>query len=411
MATNSSFDALLKRYMPYELLVEEMKRKSYFWNKVEKDQSWNGGVLEVPFEGGEASSLSLGSLTSSTDVAEHTEVMGTLSVQPELWGTMLFNEKDLDRHDGDMEASYLKIVPGKIDQFVTRMQERVSLMLLGDGSIAKATGNGLAGGTIAVDRPQVFSIGEKVEVIDNDTAAVAGYVTAINVQSGVLTIKTARSSGSAVDLSTYTTAQSARVQLPGATSNGFTSLKSQLLLSANGGASTLFGQTKLSYPFLQAINIDGSGFTAATILDDLLGAYYIYANLAKGNATEILVSFGMMKNIAKQLETNRRFVTTDKKAGYGFRSIEVMGPDGVITITALRDVQSDYAAIMDWGAVKFHGSKFFERKRHLNGEESFLVRNTTGYQYLVDLKFYGDLVVNKPSHCGIIYGIPSTVSA
>lgn len=408
--TNASFDALLKRYMPYELLVEEMKRKNYFWNKVNKNQDWVGGTMEVPFEGGEASSLSLGTLTSSTDIAEHTEVMGTVTTQPELWGTMLFNEKDLDRH-GDLEKSYLKIVPGKIDQFVTRMQERVSVLLLGDGkSIAKATGNGAAGGTIAVDRPQFFTIGEKVEVVDDDTTAAAGYVTAINMATSTLTIKDARSSGSAVNLSAFTTAQNARVQLPNATSSGFTGLKSQLLSLANGGSASLFGQTKLSYPFLQAQQIDGSGFTASTILDDLLGAYYQIAGLAKGNPSEILCSFGIMKNISKQLETNRRYAVTDKKAGYGWRSISLMGPDGDITLTCIRDMASSEAYVMDWEALDFHGSKFFERKRHFDGSESFLVRNTTGYQYLVDIKFYGDLVVSRPSHCGIIYGIPASVS-
>lgn len=411
MATTASFDSMLKRYMPYELLVEEMKKKNYFFNKVEKDQDWTGGTLEVPFEGGEYSSLSLGALTASTDIAEATEVMGTIASQPELWGTMLFNEKDLDRH-GDLEKSYLKIVPGKIDQFIQRMQERVSILLLGDGkTIAYATGDGQAGGTIVVDRPHFFTIGEKIEVIDDNTSAAAGYITAINVGTKTLTIKDARSAGSAVNLSSFTVSQNARIQLPNATSAGFTGLKSSLLSAANGGASTLYGQTKTSYPFLQATQIDGSGFTAATLLDDLLGAFYQHANLGKGNASDILVNFGVMKNIAKQLETNRRFVTTDKQAGYGWRSMKLMGPDGEINLVSIRDMFTSEAYIVDWNAMKLHGSKFFERKRHLDGLESFLIRNTTGYQYIVDLKFYGDLVVNKPSHCGVIYGLPSAVSA
>ncbi len=63
--------------------------------------------------------------------------------------------------------------------------------------------------------------------------------------------------------------------------------------------------------------------------------------------------------------------------------------------------------ILDWDGICFHGDKFFERKRHLNGDEYFLVRNTTGYEYITDVKFYGDLVVNKPAHQGIIHGIPA----
>lgn len=37
MATTASFNDMLKAYMPYELLQEEMKKRNYFWNKVEKD--------------------------------------------------------------------------------------------------------------------------------------------------------------------------------------------------------------------------------------------------------------------------------------------------------------------------------------------------------------------------------------
>jgi hypothetical protein len=113
MATSDNLSAILKRYMPYELLVEEMKRKNYFWNKVQKSEGWKGGPMEIPFEGGEYSSLQMGSLTASNDVGIATEVMGLLSTQPELWGTMKFSEKELDRYDGDMEASYLKLAPNK----------------------------------------------------------------------------------------------------------------------------------------------------------------------------------------------------------------------------------------------------------------------------------------------------------
>lgn len=387
-----------------------MKKRNYFWNKVDKDQGWFGGTLEVPFEGGEASSLSFGSLSASNDIAEGTYVMGTLSTMPELWGSLIFNEKDLDRH-GNLEKSYLKILPGKIDQFVGRMQERVSLSLLGDGSIAKATADGDSGGLITVDHPERFTIGEKVYVDDDNSSPASGYVTAINVNTGVLTIKDARSSGSAVNLSGYTTAQNAKIYLDGQQSNGFTGLKTQLLSAANGGASTIAGVTKVTYPMLQSVNVSGSAFTAATILQDLFGAFYTVHKLGKGNPSEILVSFGLFKNIAVGLEVNRQFSVSDKKSGFGFRSVTITGVDGDLTITALRDMPDDVAYIIDWSALKFFGSKFFERKRHMDGSEAFLVRATTGYSYIVDCKFYGDLIVHNASHCGVVHSIPAACAA
>jgi hypothetical protein len=404
MATTTNFNDMLKRYQPYELLNETLKRKNYFWNKVKKKEDWVGGTLDIPFEGGEASSLSFGELTAASDVAQGTYVLGSISSQPELWGTMKFYEKDLDRH-GDLEKSFLSLIGNKTNQFVERMSERVSMMLLGDGAISAGTANGEADGELTVANPERFTIGEKVYVDDGDSSAVAGYVRSINMETKKITLYDARTGGAVVDLSGYTTAQSVKVYLPGAQASGFSSLKSQLLSAANGGAATLFGQTKLAYPFLQAQQHAGSGITSSNILEKLFDAYYDTVSLGKGNPTEVLVSFKHFKNIAKILEAKRDFVTADKKSGYGWRSVDLIGPEGAMTITALRDMQDSEAFVMDWDSLCFHGDKFFERKRHLDGNEYFMIRETSGYQYVTDIKFYGDLVVSKPSHCGVIHGI------
>lgn len=151
-ATTQSFSDVLKRYMPNELFMTDMKRFNWFWEKVDKKQGWKGGSLEVPIETQEAASYSFGALPATTSVNQHAYQMGTLS-RKELWGTMMFNEKDLDAHDGSMEQSYLKIAPQKIEQFIRRMSDRVSLQLLGDGSIAKLTADGDASGNLSVDKP------------------------------------------------------------------------------------------------------------------------------------------------------------------------------------------------------------------------------------------------------------------
>jgi hypothetical protein len=105
--------------MPYQLLVEEIKKKNFFWNKIKKDEGWFGGTLDVPFEAAQATSLSFGALTAADDIHEHSEVLGTVSTMPELWGTMLFNEKDLDRHT-DMEKSFLQILMTKTRRTTTK---------------------------------------------------------------------------------------------------------------------------------------------------------------------------------------------------------------------------------------------------------------------------------------------------
>jgi hypothetical protein len=34
-----------------------------------------------------------------------------------------------------------------------------------------------------------------------------------------------------------------------------------------------------------------------------------------------------------------------------------------------------------------------------------VIRATTGYQYIIDIRLFGDMVLQRPSYCGIMYGI------
>ena len=404
--TNQTFNSMIKKYMPYQLLNEEFKKRMFFWKKVKKDSGWEGGNLEVPLVQNEASSLNWGLLTDAADIAQANYTLGNLTSQPELWGSMIFNEKDLRRHKS-MEKSYLKILPGKIEEFVSRMAERVSIQLLDDGSVSQATADGTAGGQITVAKPFLFSVGEKVEVLDDDTAAVVGYVQSVDINTGILELDTTRPGGTDVDLSAYTVAANARVIVPEADSEGMTSLASQLLSPANGGSANIAGVSKASHPMLQARNISGSGFTASTFLNDTFDAMYDISARGRGNITEILVSYNNYRLMAAEIETSRRYAKGESAAGYGFRSVRLIGPEGELTITALRDMPDDKMYFMDWSALKFfHPMNAFERKR-INGEEFYVERLTTGYTYIVDVRFAGDLLVHQPSHCGIVHDIPT----
>lgn len=407
MTTTASFSTMLKEYMPYELLMEEMKRRNFFWNKVNKDSSWKGGTLYVPFEGAEYSSLSFGALTASNDIAEMAPVKGYVSTYPEIWGSMKFYEKDLDLH-GDLKTSFLKILPGKIDQFVQRMTDRVSHSLLIGPEICKLTTNGDAGGTgiFTVDHPERLTIGEKVNIDDANSSAAAVYIKAIDMNTKSVTVSDTRG-GSAFSVSGYTTAQSAALYTPGTdgATAGFTPLKGALLSQANGGTTNLYNVAKTAYPFLQSQNILGSGITAANVLEKFFDAMMEVLTLGKGNPSSIICSYKHFANCAKSAELNRQYNVSDRAAGYGFRKISVLGSEGEMEIIGLRDMDDDVAFIIDWKAVKFFGSHFFDRKRHLNNEEFFMERATTGYTYIVDIRFFGDLIVHNPSHCGIIYGI------
>lgn len=101
MGTSRTFQAMLNDFLPNELLKEELVKRDFLLNKIEKDDTWigasgstgNGGNLIVPFKAAGASSVSYGQLTASNDVAEDNYVRGQISTQPEVWGSMLFNHR------------------------------------------------------------------------------------------------------------------------------------------------------------------------------------------------------------------------------------------------------------------------------------------------------------------------------
>src|SRR4051812_34029402 len=118
MGTDRTFQAMLNEYLPIELLKAEMQKRDYLLQKADMEDGWKGGNLVVPFEGQSASSVEFGQLAADSDVSKHKYVRGGIATQPEVWGTMRFEHRDLMEHDGKIpEKTFLKILPGQIDDF------------------------------------------------------------------------------------------------------------------------------------------------------------------------------------------------------------------------------------------------------------------------------------------------------
>jgi hypothetical protein len=397
--------------MPEKLIMNDFEKKNYLWQAVEKDGDYVGSTWEVPRLEAGFSSLQYGTLTADTDIAEAQVAMGTQSAV-ELWGTILVRESDLYRH-GDMEKSYLKIMPDQVDRFVNRIQEKVSTSVLQGDRVCLATANGDASGNITVAREHasLFSIGEKVTVDDSDSSPVTGYIRTINVNTGVLTIFDARTGGSAVNLSAYTTAQSALIQIVGTSSEKFLSLVEACLPASLGGSDSLYGLTKANYTVLQSAQISGSTWTKATVLDDILAAYYDVRKIGRGSQKEVWCNYGMFKNVAQALETNRRFVAGDKKSGYGFNSVTFVGPESEIKLVAMREMPTDKVWMLDPSeSMKFAGKEPFKMSLY-DGSKYFMVRTVSGGPaYVSDIALRGNFVI-YPNKVGVVHSIPSSVSA
>lgn len=409
MATTRTFSNMLNEYLPEKLLLDELKKRNWALQNIEQDDSWLGGNLIIPFLGAVGSTVTFGSLAASNDIAEELSVRGQVSAYKEVWGSMLFNETDLLQHGKLSEQNFLKIIPDAITRHADYLSSMISQNLLTGSAVALATADGTIGGNITVAQPDRFQIGMKVIVDDNNSSPVTGYISTINMNSGVLLVVTARGGATPVDLSAYTVAQSAAIYNDGQQANGFDNLPNQLLSSANGGAASILGVTKTAYPFTQAINVSGSSITASNILSSIFDAYVTVRRLGGGKPFKVVMSFKNYGSCLKALETQKgafNVVPNSKKTEvYAYDAIMVGGFAGTLELNAVQEMDDDKIMLLDMSTLKFYTNGGIRRRRAPDGKEYFEVRNTSGFQYIVDHCLFGEFVVNQPKKNGIIFGI------
>jgi hypothetical protein len=418
MATTRSFSAMLNEYLPNRMLKEELLKRDYFLQSCQMDESWKGGQIIVPFMGGQASTVSVNALASSTDIASTTYVRGTIASYTEIWGSILLQHTDLMQHDGKIpESTFLKILPDEIDMFIQYMKEVVSCQLFAGPHFASMTADtDLANGICAVDRVERFQIGQKVDLDDLDSNYASYYVTAIDVNTPSVTLSATRG-GAAANISAYTTAQSAKFYHPGVLTNAggttnstFTSMKGVLLSLSNGGDTTVHGQTKTAYPVLQAVNISGSDITATNILEKIFDAYTTIARKGKGRAKEVVMSYKHLGSILKALEVQKGGFKVTKEmttSMYNFSKIEIAAVSSgqSLTVVGILEMPDSEIFFVDWSGITFRTNGGFRKRKAPNGNEYFEVRATTGYSYVIDMCLFGAVEYKKPGEMGVIYSI------
>lgn len=413
MSTTRTFQDMLNEYLPNKLLKEELLKRDYILSNIEKDDKWKGGKLIVPFKAAGASSVKMGGLTGASDISEDKYVRGSIDDYKEMWGSMIFNHRDLMDHSGKIvEDSFLKILPDAVEDFMEYIKMVASIQMGTGPHFAKVTdATNAATGLMVVDHIDRFVLGQKCILDDDNSTTLAVYVIAIDVNTDTVTLSLTRG-GAAADVSAYTVAQNAKFYTDGAETTSFTSIRSVLLSAANGGSATVHGQSKLAYPFLQAVNVNGASITASNILDKLFDAYTEVRKKAKGRADRFVMSYKHFGSILKLIENksngaaNWQITVEDKKASlYGWDEVVINSVKGKLTIVGIQEWDDDVIALMDMKAMVFRSNGFFQKRKSPEGLEYFEVRNTSGYQYIIDISLFGELEINKPGHCGIIYGI------
>lgn len=424
MATTRTFSTMLNDYLTNEIMAAEIVKRDYVLQNVETDNGWKGGTLPVPFQGNYASSISFGALPASTDISEDAYVRGSITSPTEVWGSMIFNHRDLMEHDGKIpETNFLRILPDRLDAFMQYMKEVVSMQLTQGPHFAivttDASPTSAAAGILAVDKIDRFTIAQRVTLDDDNSSPADYYVIAVNLNpsattggtNGTITLSATRG-GAAADVSAYTQSQNAKFYHPGVwdgtTATTFVSLRRAYLSSANGGDATLHGQTKTAYPHLQAINVDGSTINSSNILDKLFDAYSTIRQRARGNAREFLMSYKHLGSVMKALEVQKGPYLVTKQASaslYGWTEIEIQSVKGSLKLVGIQEMLDTEIFLVDWSSIKFCTNGFFRKRKSPDGIEYFEVRATTGYQYIVDMCLFGELAHRAPSNNGVIYGI------
>lgn len=408
MSTSSTanLQEMLTQYLPHDLITEEFAKENFLWNMFEKDKSWKTGTeYVVPWEFAKPADLQMGGLVAEADMGDLGIYKKAIkSTQPELWGALRFLQKDLEKY-GDLKQSFLKILPGKINDFVDYMKFVVPCILLRGGAIATATANGTVGGVLAVDRPQYLNLGQRIMIKDSDSVAVIGFIKTINMQTKEILVHNARTAGVAVDLSAYTIAQKAKVFIPGADTENFETFEKYLLPAALGGSDSIYGVLKTSAPILQSQLFDGSAWSNSNVLDKMYDVYYDVKTLGKVKESEILVPYSVFKNCAKLMQANKRFVEGKKEAGYGFNKVTLIGAEGEMTITGMVDMPNDKIFMIAKEDFLVAGDKFFEKSKQADGNEFFTTRATTGYSHIVDIGARFDLIAKKLSSSACVHSL------
>lgn len=417
MATVRSFQAMLNEYLPNEMLKDELIMRDYVLQNVQKDNNWKGGNLVVPFKGAGASSVKFGGLTDAADIAQSKFVRGNIPDYRECWGSLIFNQRDLQEHDGKIpDSTFLRILPDELEDFMDYKKEVVSIQLGSGPHFAKLTADGDTNGVgvIDVDKVDRFMVDQKLFLDDtNSVLSVPLYVTAINVDDSQVTVSATRG-GAPVSVAAYQLVDDARCYHDGVTDglgnfDTFLSLRDALLSAANGGVANLHGVPKTTWPILQSVNVLGSSISATNILDKLFDGFTTVRQKSKGRATEYLMSLKHYGSIMKQLELQKgsfRVVEDPKESLYGWMEMKIANVTGqVVKFVGIQEMDDDIIPLMDWRNITFRSNGYFKKRISPDGREYFEVRGNDGYKYIVDCCLFGEMEYKKPGNSAIFHSI------
>ncbi len=409
-AATDELTPLLRHYEPHKLIRENLKDKNYFWNKIKKDMGWKDGVpYYIPWmidEG--ASDFEIGGLIDEDKLGSGAGIKAVESKHAFISGAMKFLQRDLKRFS-TLKQSFLKVLPERVNQFTKRFSKILNQLVLAGGCLGAFKADGTAGGLVTVLKPREFTIGQRLIIVSDSQADIEGYVAQIDVNNKQLLFKNGREvTSTALDLSLYTVADNAKIMLAGyETSEAPYTLVDHIFPAALGGLDTIHGIEKMKSPLLQAQLINASSWTSSTIMSDIYDMYFDIKEQDSVEKAELLCNYNLFKTIVKAAEKSKQFSNGETKVGIGYSSVEIIGPEGNMTITAIHGlIGMNKAFIIDWDAFIFAGDELFEQVKDMDANLYTKYRKKTGFEYVTDYQLSGNLICTKASTCCGIHDIP-----
>jgi hypothetical protein len=277
-------------------------------------------------------------------------------------------------------------------------------------------------GVLAVSHPERFMIGQKLILSDGVNPAVTGYVWAINKNTGIITLGTARAPAAFVaQVFPLLVEATTRVYIDGGVTTQFGSLRSMLLPASAGGSDTFANKVKLDSPFSQSVLYDAGGVagtgdwatTVAIKYNDVLDL--IFDSMRKGFqlGAEPLTYIMSYKHYSACLKTLEKgsgaFKNVRPSVTYaGYAEMEVGGVEGSCKLVAIREMADDWIAGVNTKYMDFHTArKPFQVLRSPDGLAYFQKRAVTGYTYITDICLAGDFLYSDPWSAVAIHNIPN----
>lgn len=416
MAMNTQFNDMLNEVLAYDLLEEEYKKQCWLLENANWKKDFDGSKIIIPFTTASPSSVRMGGLVGKTKINQGKFARGSLDQIHEAYGALLFWEKELKLHGKISKANFMRLLPDQLEELMRFMKQCVSISVLNAGELLQATGAGDAQGVVKVSNTERVQLNQALTIVGN-SATVLGYVDEIDKNTDELKFRTTLDGNTALNLSAAgaEVVAGSKIYLENGDAENFTSLLDQLLpAGVNGASATIFGFTKKASPFTQAVAIDGSGATGATLLATIFDA--LVRGRQKGATPKVFL--GSYKHLGAILKATENIAGAFRHQGEridyaGYSVVEIGDVTGnKVKFVAIREHTDTAIQGIDPKYLDFHTApaSMFEVIESPDGLKYYTERDDAdgsnkGYSYITDIRFAGEFVYTKPHTAVVIYDL------